>query len=42
MPSAAIIFLGDQFAVPSQECLRGDEGGQFMKHAPAQFPGLDG
>ena len=39
---AAIIFPGDELAVPSQERLRRDEGRQFMKHAPAQFLGFDG
>jgi len=28
-------------AVPSQERLRRDQGGQFVKHPAAQFPGLD-
>ena len=41
-PSAAIIFPGDQLAVPSQERLRRDDGRQFMKHAPAQFLSLEG
>src|SRR5437016_311943 len=40
-PSAAIIFPGDQPTMPSQERLRRDDGGQFMKHAPTQFLGLD-
>ena len=38
---AAIIFPGDALEVPSQERLRRDDGGQFMKHAPTQFLGLD-
>ena len=38
-PSPAIVFPGDQLAMPRQERLRGDGGGQFMKHAPAQFLG---
>src|SRR6516164_1319896 len=38
---AAIIFPGDQPAMPSQErCWRHD-GRQIMKHAPAQFLGPD-
>src|SRR5205823_14991914 len=41
-PSTAIVFSGDQFAVPSQKGLRRDDGGQFMERAPAQFLGLDG
>jgi hypothetical protein len=39
---AAIIFPGDELAVPGQERLRRDDSGQFMKYAPAELPGLDG
>src|SRR5215470_2569885 len=34
---AAIIFPGDQPAMPSQERCRRHDGRQIMKHAPAQF-----
>jgi PRTRC genetic system ThiF family protein len=38
---AALIFLGDQATVPSQECRRRHDGGYFMEQAPAQFLGPD-
>src|SRR6185503_19141130 len=38
---AAIILSGDQFPVPSHERFRRNDGGQFVKHTPAQFPGPD-
>src|SRR6516164_8649431 len=34
---AAIIFPGDQPAMPSQERCRRHDGRQLMKHTPAQF-----
>ena len=40
--SAALMFPGDELAVPSQAALRRGAGGQFTKHAPAQLLGLDG
>ena len=38
---AAIIFDGDQFAMPSEEGLWCDDDGQFVKHSPPQLLGLD-
>ena len=38
---AAIILLGDQPAVPSQQRCRRHDGSQFLKHTPAQFLGSD-
>src|SRR5215831_3708986 len=39
---AAIIFPGDQPAMPSQERCRRHNRGQVIKHTPAQFLGPDG
>jgi len=36
---AAIILSSDQIPVPSPERLRRNDGGQFVKHTPAQFLG---
>ena len=38
---AALIFSGDQPAVPGQQRCRRHDGGHFLKHAPASFLGLD-
>src|SRR5215472_5666343 len=38
---AAIIFPGDQPAMPAQQCCWRHDRGQFIKHAPAQFLGPD-
>ncbi|MGA2078298.1 MAG: hypothetical protein ABSH52_32825 [Terriglobia bacterium] len=38
---AAIVFAGDELAVPGQERLRRDQGGQLVKHPAAQFLGVD-
>jgi len=41
-PLAALIFPGDQPAVPGQQRGRCHDGAQLMKHPPAQFLGPDG
>ena len=38
---AAIILSGDQFPVPSQQRLRRNDSGQFVKYKSAQFLGSD-
>jgi len=37
----ALVFAGDELAVPGQERFRLDQNGQFVKHPAAQFLGLD-
>src|SRR6516165_3983875 len=41
-PLAALIFPGDQPAVPGQQRCRCHNRGQIMEHPPAQFLGPDG
>src|SRR5438552_3700503 len=37
---AAIIFIGDQLPMPTQQGLWGDDRGDILEHSPAEFPGF--
>ncbi len=41
-PRATVIFAGDEFAVPAQQCLRRDNRCYFRQHFSSESPGFGG